>query len=464
MKKILLFLVLSSAVFSLAAQTQVSGNQSGTWTAAYSPYEVVGDVVVPAGQSLKINPGVEVNFKGYYQFTVNGRLQALGTEMDSVYFTTDSISIGWGGIRVTSDQVCELSYCRIEYGKAGADYPDNVGGALALFGSNAVVSNCVFADNQAPESESGLAGAVYGINLGTADIPTQFIDCTFLRNSAFGEGGAMKFSSDLYTEITGCKFIGNHVRLGGGAIAFYASTGTKITRSLFVNNYTLYSNGGAISTLGFGNSLFFKNCTIAHNSANGGAGGGIHLVHVVADFVNTIIYENPGEYGDDLILSQDGEAIANYCNLKMPDDATGDNNIETDPLFVDADNLDYYLQATSPCIDTGNDIGLPFAGAAPDMGCFEYGLVSVFELAQKENVTVSPNPAQGLINLTSGQVFDNVQVMNLLGQVFLSQDLSKCNNTQVDVSSLNSGIYFERISNNQKVIATQKIIVTNQGL
>lgn len=48
----------------------------------------------------------------------------------------------------------------------------------------------------------------------------------------------------------------------------------------------------------------------------------------------------------------------------------GASDIHTDPLY----NPDYSLQAGSPLIDAGTDVGLPFVGAAPDIGAVEFGL------------------------------------------------------------------------------------------
>lgn len=50
----------------------------------------------------------------------------------------------------------------------------------------------------------------------------------------------------------------------------------------------------------------------------------------------------------------------------------GNNSIEQDPRFVDVFNKDFHLQGNSPCIDAGTDMGLPYQGAALDMGAFEY--------------------------------------------------------------------------------------------
>ena len=55
-----------------------------------------------------------------------------------------------------------------------------------------------------------------------------------------------------------------------------------------------------------------------------------------------------------------------------PANYTFNNNISVNPLFVGSGF--YTLQATSPCIDAGVNVGIPFNGAAPDMGYAEYGV------------------------------------------------------------------------------------------
>ena len=47
--------------------------------------------------------------------------------------------------------------------------------------------------------------------------------------------------------------------------------------------------------------------------------------------------------------------------------------IVDDPLFMDPATRDFHLQASSPAIDAGVNVGLAFAGAAPDLGAFEFG-------------------------------------------------------------------------------------------
>ncbi len=476
MKRLILsvFLVLFSLL--LFSQTQVSGNQSGKWSADASPFQVVGDIVITSGNSLTIEPGVTVKFMGHYQFIVHGQLQAMGTETDSIYFTTDNHNVGWGGIRIdSSNNVSHLSYCRIEWGKTSGDSPNNHGGAIALLTADAVVTNCVIAHNQADTGDDGMGGAVYGINTGSQ---TRFENCKFMYNHAYGEGGAIKYSGDINSKIINCEFIGNNCNYGGGAISLYSVTQTKITKCLFANNYTEYSSGGAIHTLGIGNSFTLENCTITQNSANHGDGGAISLAYADANIVNTIIYDNPGMYSDGIYMDYTSTAQINYSNLQMPDNATGTHNMNQNPLFVDADNGDFHLAENSPCIDAGTDIGLDYYGEAPDMGCFEWqasGFDNNTVAPNNFDIKIFPNPfvmnkhAKSSVkidfNLSSSESIA-VEIYNLKGELIKEFDkkyYSKGNHTILwNVSgnkNLSAGVYLISLKAENKSFETKKIVL-----
>jgi len=46
--------------------------------------------------------------------------------------------------------------------------------------------------------------------------------------------------------------------------------------------------------------------------------------------------------------------------------------MQQDPLWLDKANCDFTLRSGSPAIDAGVDVGLPYHGAAPDIGSYEY--------------------------------------------------------------------------------------------
>ncbi len=85
---------------------------------------------------------------------------------------------------------------------------------------------------------------------------------------------------------------------------------------------------------------------------------------------NNIFYNQPG---DTMLISNDYSMDIDY-NLFWNDVGSSDcyntpNSLcNVDPLLND----DYTLQPGSPAIDAGVDVGLPYIGAAPDIGAFEH--------------------------------------------------------------------------------------------
>ncbi len=462
MKKWILFLVMMRFV-AVYPQTNVSGNQSGTWTLSNSPYLVTADITIPAGQTLYIEAGVIVNFQGHYRFIVNGKIVANGTDSNRIYFTTDNPATGWGGIRLDgTPDISEFHYCTLEYGKTYAvAYPNNHGGAVMLKDADAEFYNCIFRYNSAMGDEDGMGGAVYAINTGTTtETLTRFIDCTFTDNQSYGEGGAIKFTNDGHTELSGCEFTGNHCSYGGGAISFYSVLDVTMTRCLFVDNYTDYSNGGAIHTLGYDNTLTFTNCTFYGNQANGGDAGAASIVNTTADFTNCIIKNNPGTYSDNVFLGSGGAASINYSDTPMPDGATGSNNIDLDPLFVSVANADFHLQSASPCVDAGTDVGLFFTGSAPDMGCFEYDDSVGIHDYHRQLLRVFPNPATSYIRIGGLEHYDVIHLFNGLGQEVLVQHISKdlTNNHSINLATLPAGTYYVLATGNMQNLGLQKFV------
>ncbi len=225
----------------------------------------------------------------------------------------------------------------------------------------------------------------------------------------------------------------------------------------FADNYSMYSGGGAIHTLGFGNELAFENCTVSGNTAVTGDGGAMSLDYASATFVNCIVYDNPGMYSDDIYLGFASSAEINYCNLTMPDGATGGNNIDENPQFVDVNNLDFQLQETSPCIDAGLDIGYEYIGDAPDMGCYEYGLPTSVSNYETHELFIYPNPSTEYITVTNTKNIEVISVVDISGKSILNKQLSGENNVTIDVSGFRAGTYFIVAKSDKVMFRTQMV-------
>ncbi|MGQ7947045.1 T9SS type A sorting domain-containing protein [Flavobacterium sp. WC2509] len=84
MKKTLLFglLIFLFTYTKVISQTNVSGPYftNTTWSLSGSPYNLTGDVQIPNGVSLTIEPGVQINFNSDYEILIKGILVANGTK------------------------------------------------------------------------------------------------------------------------------------------------------------------------------------------------------------------------------------------------------------------------------------------------------------------------------------------------------------------------------------------------
>ena len=97
-----------------------------------SPIHVTQQCTVKAGNTLTISPGVDVLFDADVQFVVEGALQAIGTEMDSIRFIKGTAP-EWGGIRISGGDSSTIAYARISdsYAQTGGLGDANGGGIYA---------------------------------------------------------------------------------------------------------------------------------------------------------------------------------------------------------------------------------------------------------------------------------------------------------------------------------------------
>jgi hypothetical protein len=136
--------------------------------------------------------------------------------------------------------------------------------------------------------------------------------------------------------------ISGNVQTGGGAGLHYCH-GT-IQNNIISNNSSEIYGGGLLWCYGP-----IRSNTIWGNSA-GELGGGLYDCHGIIQ--NNIIFQNIAPIGPQLYECSEPP---NYCCIEGWSGG-GTGNILDDPQFVDADNGDFHLKPTSPCIDAGRFI------------------------------------------------------------------------------------------------------------
>jgi len=83
---------------------------------------------------------------------------------------------------------------------------------------------------------------------------------------------------------------------------------------------------------------------------------------------------------------------------------------------------------------------------------------SVNELANNFNLQISPNPAHDLLNIQSTSKINSIELLDIIGKsVLIENQLSK-DNMSLDLSRISPGIYFVRITDQNKSVATRRFV------
>jgi hypothetical protein len=88
------------------------------------------------------------------------------------------------------------------------------------------------------------------------------------------------------------------------------------------------------------------------------------------------------------------------------------NNIVGNPLFVSL--TDYHLQGSSPAINKGINVGLPYNGSAPDIGAFETGNTSDATAPIVTAFSISSTTSSLTVPITGFTATDNIGVTGYL--------------------------------------------------
>ena len=266
--------------------------------------------------------------------------------------------------------------CEFRNNSATAD-----GGGVKNYGSSAIYNGCMFSRNKAYEG-----GGMYSIGSYTPGYqPPQLMSCTFVRNSASYNGGAM-FNNIIEPVVSGCVFRSNSAGFGGAIHNWKSSP--SVENCTFTGNFASL-HGGALDATN-NSSPTVTNCTFSLNCGNRGGGALFCLTSSAVQVSNCILWGNLAPEGAQVYVGASQEPASmsiSYSDVEGGSAAAyvgsgceliwGEGNIDGDPLLT----ADGHLSEDSPCTDGGTPAGAPSVdrdgdgrpyGAAVDIGADEF--------------------------------------------------------------------------------------------
>jgi len=373
---------------------------------------------------------------------------------------------------------------------------------MHISGSNNAVENCIFRENADTGLQLGNGASnnriincdsYYNVDPGQGnadgfapklDVGTgnYFYGCRAWQNSDDGWDGYMRPADNVTTTLENCWVFhngylkngspsvgnGNGFKLGGGD----NGNADSLRHNMILKNCLAFDNRvkGYDQNNNRG-SMTLLNCTAYRNGTNYAISGPIRSTSVVTvkNCVSLGAYGSLGSYTLQATNSWMPQFIVNNADF-LSIDTTGVRG----PRNPDG-SLPYvafmHLASGSDLIDAGTDVGLPYNGSAPDLGCFEtsgpnsvandFTPGSSFLLEQNYPNPFNPQTTIRFSVATSAHT--SLTVYNLLGEKIatLYEDVATAGfryAVRFDGRNLSSGTYLCKLESDGR-IETRKLLL-----
>ena len=322
--------------------------------------------------------------------------------------------------------------------------------------------------------------------------PSSFVNITFTLNvsSIISTGGSID-STGMF--IAGGAAFGNPgdnpmTDLGGGIWSFTVSKPIGFTGDYtFTNGNSGWGAKENISGLPCAVPPYddrnlapvYSDTTIQHCFGTCDYDGTCSSVVTPPTGVNITFQVDMSQVSDTFNIPEVNATFNNWCgNCNAMSDANNDSVWDVVVSLIPGDTIEYKYSADSWTIQEMNDPGesctngdstytnrvlvVPASDTVLGVVCWAScdPCVNVPLTGIKDdinNVLVYPNPANNVLNITSSEIIDNVEVLDIVGRVIISKTL-RSSNYILDVSGLNNNVYFINYSING-IINTKKVIV-----
>jgi len=374
--------VLSSSAVAPATTIKPGGTLASNevWTAAAGPYNVTGSIIIPAGRTLTLSPGVSAYLASGVSLIVadGGRILAEGTEAQGIRFTSPpGTSTKWGGLTIegsAGSPETRLAYVFFEGN--GKTCIDVTGGTLYLdhasFGTTAqqyvsldkssfLISHCHLPTTSASFElihgtggiKSGGRGVLRHCFVGSTTGYRDAIDFTGgnrdqnlpilqLYNNVFvGSGDDLLDLDGTDAWIEGNIFLHCH-RNGAPDTAAAISGGSSGSRTSEITVLgNLFFDNDNVATAKQGNFYVFIDNTIVHTTKKGGVDSASGVV-AIRDLIPSPTTFAKGAYLEGNIIVDAEQLIRNYDAkqttvmlnnniLPLPWTGPGSGNVVLDP-------------------------------------------------------------------------------------------------------------------------------------
>ena len=377
----------------------VSGRLPGGGTEWSGIVHVTGNILVPRGHTLTVQPGTLLLINGMSAGTyganidVQGTLKSLGTASQPVTFTAYNSAVPWGELHHDSATPAVYQYTNItRAGNSPGSGHTSSGPAIQSVNSTITFERSCITDIAGKIMRSQDSDLIFsGCHLARAVMGPE-IEATalLLEDSLISEMFGMDDNDGIYIHR---QQLGQTVLLRDCVVADGDDDGVDtlastvliencIMRDFFDKGISVNVGNVTINAVlivdNDGAGISVKNTarvTVDHTTIVGnGIGIRSHNKDDQPDALNEYFVTNSIIWNNDVTIQTDydpADIHIDYSNLVETWPGTGNSTM--DPMFVDPANNDYHLQPNSPSIDAGDPDFAPDAdGTRTDQGFYPF--------------------------------------------------------------------------------------------
>ena len=363
-------LILNAGTYSVGGMWEIIDASDGT---AAQPIEVRANGVVWVQPRIRIQ-------RNYYIFdginVDNANNDSRPYSINGHHVTVKNAEVKRGhrnGIDINNHDVT-VENCVI-HDFDGGDYH---GIALAPNIDNVVIRNCTIYDCE------GDCIQLYNGGSDPRAFDVLIENCTLYTTRGSGSENAVDIKASHDVTVLDCTMYGFRDSVGsdGSAVVIHQNAD-----NIIVDGCIIYDSAHGIRMGSQSDNVTVQRCVFhdIYGGANWNAiqiddTNGVDVFNCTFyDVTRAIRYESTPTgvsvincicHGSEIDLN--GGTATIQHNLFWQTPAQGSNTVVDDPEFVNPGGGNFALQDTSPAIDQGTNVGLPFFGSAPDLGAIEF--------------------------------------------------------------------------------------------